>query len=245
MFRFSDPEEAPRLVLEEQRDHLLAEAKSEILEQECKVDLLSTCIRECQRQAHSNRLEMDCVNHGCEGSRREQARLREELAQREKVLRENQIRSIHEVGELKRAQELTSHIQELQERMSYMNDSREFQDVESICSGRLSHVLSQPTVVPSPCGMLSRDPSLRPDTWNSLGTTGNFLDSPRAVIDPSSTPYQGMLHSWNQSATGENPVRGRYGCIEEKEPQRPVSIWEVRSTAVQRLLERYLHQIAL
>ena len=38
-FRFSHPEEATRLVFEEQRDHLLAEAKSEILKQECKVDL--------------------------------------------------------------------------------------------------------------------------------------------------------------------------------------------------------------
>ena len=56
-------------------------------------------------------------------------------------------------------------------------------------------------------GMLSGDPSLRLDTWNLLGTSGNVLGSPRAVIDSSSTPYQGMLHSWNQSATGENPVR--------------------------------------
>ena len=34
-------------------------------------------------------------------------------------------------------------------------------------------------------------------------------------------------------------------CVEEKEPQRPGSIWEVRSTAVQRLLGRYLHRITL
>ena len=61
-FRFSDPEEAARLVLEEQRDHLLAEAKSEILKQECTVDTLNTCIREFQRQAHSHRLEMDSVS---------------------------------------------------------------------------------------------------------------------------------------------------------------------------------------
>ena len=39
-FRFSDPEETARLVLEEQSDHLLAEAKSEILKQECEVDTL-------------------------------------------------------------------------------------------------------------------------------------------------------------------------------------------------------------
>ena len=30
-----------------------------------------------------------------------------------------------------------------------------------------------------------------------------------------------------------------------KGPQRPESMWEVRSTAVQRLPERYLHQITL
>ena len=40
--------------------------------------------------------------------------------------------------------ELTSQIQELQERMNHMSDSGEFQDVESICSVKLSHVPSQP-----------------------------------------------------------------------------------------------------
>ena len=82
-FRFS--EEAARIVLEEHRDHLLAEAKSEILKQECKVDTLYTYIHKFQRQVHSNRLEMDNVNYGYEVSRREQARLHEELAQRERV----------------------------------------------------------------------------------------------------------------------------------------------------------------
>ena len=92
-FKFSDPEEATRTVLEEQRDHQLAEAKSEILKQECKVDTLNTCIRELQRQAHSNRLELDSVNCVYEESRREQARLHEELSHRERAHRETQIRS--------------------------------------------------------------------------------------------------------------------------------------------------------
>ena len=65
------------------------------------MDTLNTCTREFQRPAHSNRLEMDYVNHGYEESRREQARLHEELAQREKKLRETFIRSIHQVDELK------------------------------------------------------------------------------------------------------------------------------------------------
>ena len=141
LFRFSDLEEAARTVLEEQRDHQLAEAKSEILKQECKVNTLNTCIREFQRQVHSNRLEMGSVNCGYEESRREQARLHEELAQWEKAVRDTRIRNIHEVEELKRAQEmrfdefsrrelreshatfqeLTSQIQELQERMIQEN----------------------------------------------------------------------------------------------------------------------------
>ena len=87
--------------------------------------------------------------------------------------------------------------------MNYTNDSREFQDADSTCSGKLSHVPSQPAIVPSLCGMPRRDQSLRSGTWNLLGTSGNVFDSPRAVIHSSSTLYQGMLHSWNQSAKAE------------------------------------------
>ena len=61
VLRFSEQEEAARTVLEEQRDHQLAEAKSETLKQECKVDALNTCIRSFQRQAHSRRLELDSL----------------------------------------------------------------------------------------------------------------------------------------------------------------------------------------
>ena len=43
----------------------------------------------------------------------------------------------------------------------------EFQDVESICSGTLSHVLSQPAVVPSLGGMLSVK-SISPIQENSM-----------------------------------------------------------------------------
>ena len=40
---------------------------------------------------------MDSVTSGYEESRREQARLHEELAQREKTLRDARIRNVHEV----------------------------------------------------------------------------------------------------------------------------------------------------
>ena len=79
---------------------------------------------------------------------------------KEKVLRDTQIQSLHEMGEMKRAQELrvdefsvqklkechetiqrlTSQMKEMQEQMNSMNDSGEFQDVESNFSERLSYV---------------------------------------------------------------------------------------------------------
>ena len=51
-------------------------------------------------------METDHTNLGYETSRRKLARLHEELAKRERALRETQIRSIHEVEELKRGQEM-------------------------------------------------------------------------------------------------------------------------------------------
>ena len=116
---------------------MLAEAKSEIMKQECKLDSLNTCTREL-RQPHSQRLELDDANCGYEESGREQVRLEEELALREKALRNTRIRNIHEMEELRRVQEmrvdefslqklreshatvqeLTSQIQDLQERVN-------------------------------------------------------------------------------------------------------------------------------
>ena len=70
-------------------------------------------------------------------------------------------------------QELTSQVQEFEEKVNFLNDSTEFQDTESICSGKkLSHVPSQPAVVPSSRSMLSRDQSLRSDRWKLSGTKG-------------------------------------------------------------------------
>ena len=54
--------------------------------------------------------------------------------------------------------ELTGKIQELQNEINCMNDSRDFQDAQSVRSGQ-SHVTSQPVFFPphpNPGGMLSR-----------------------------------------------------------------------------------------
>ena len=115
------------------------------------------------------------------------------LARRERVLRETQIRNIHEWEKLKSlqemridefsrkeqreshaiVQELTSQVQEVQERMNYMNVfrvSRYRVDLQWKIISR-----SQSAVVPSPRAMSSRDQRLRFDTWNLSGTQETFL----------------------------------------------------------------------
>ena len=102
---------------------------------------------------------------------------KKKLTEMEKALRETQIRKKHEMGEMKRAQELRvdelsvqklresretiqrliSQLQEMQEHVNSMNDSGEFQEVESNHSGRLSYVRSQPAGNLSSRSVLSCD----------------------------------------------------------------------------------------
>ena len=194
---------------------MLAEARSELMKQEYKVESLNTCISELQRQSRSQRLELDDAHLGYVESQKEHVRLQEELVMKEKALRDIQIRSIHEMGELKRAQEsrvdefsvqklkeshdmiqrLTTQIPELQERANCMNDSGEFEEIESNDSGQFSHVPSQQAVIPSPRSTVSREKRLPFDTWNLSEPQGNVFGNPRPVFDSSQTLYQGILHS--------------------------------------------------
>ena len=76
------------------------------MKQEHQVGSLNCCIKELQQQAYAQRLELEDAHHGYIESRREQSLLQEELSMKEKALRGTQIRSIHEMGELKKGQEL-------------------------------------------------------------------------------------------------------------------------------------------
>ena len=66
---------------------MLAEARSELMKQEYKVESLNTCISELQQQTHAQRLELEDAHFGYAESRREQVRLQEELVMKEKALR--------------------------------------------------------------------------------------------------------------------------------------------------------------
>ena len=105
--------------------------------------------------------------------------------------------------------ELTGKIQDLQNEINCMNDSKDFQDAESIRSGH-SHVASQPVSFPRhpiPGGMLSRSlgmPSRRegpPSIWDTHGKTGNYFADP---IASSTAPYP---QGWNpRNSSIEEPL---------------------------------------
>ena len=104
--------------------------------------------------------------------------------------------------------ELTGKIQELQNEINCMNDSRDSKDAESVRSG-LSHVTSQPALLPpfpDPGGMLSRSVGMLsrndkpPDIWDTHGNSGNVFVIPPAS---SSSPYPHGFNPWT-SVTSEH-----------------------------------------
>ena len=99
--------------------------------------------------------------------------------------------------------ELSGRVQELQNEVNCMNDSKDFQDAESVRSGN-SHVTSQPMLFPKhpiPGGMLrhsfvsSSRREWPPSIWDTHGILGNVFADPLA----SSSPHPQELHQWNSS----------------------------------------------
>ena len=115
----------------------------------------------------SQRGEINRALEGDEQLRRDQQLLHEQLLEQNQELREAHEKSLNEMEELKKFQsstfdtiarrrfvehqatilELTGKIQELQNEINCTNDSRDFQDAESVRSGH-SHVTSHPVSFP-------------------------------------------------------------------------------------------------
>ena len=119
--------------------------------------------------------------------------------------------------------DLTGKIQELQNEMNCMNDSRDFQDAESVRSGH-SHVTSQPVSFPPhpiPGGMLSRSfamPSRKdgpPSTWDTHGISGNVFAVP---VASSTAPYPQELNPWSSGIS--EPIHS--STVEKSEKQTPI-----------------------
>ena len=94
--------------------------------------------------------------------------------------------------------ELTDKIQELQNEINGMNESRDFQDAESVRSGQ-SHVTNQPVFFPphpDPGGMPSRSIKMGRQALGTHGISRNVFANPAAS---SSAPYPQELHPWKSS----------------------------------------------
>ena len=176
-----------------------------------------------------------------EVQQRDQQLIHEQLLKQNWDLREAHQRSLTEMEELRKFQsstfdtiarrklvedqntilELSGRIQELQNEIYCMNDSKEFQDAESIRS-KNSHVTSRPVSFPPhpiPKGMLGRSfgvPSRRegpPSIWDTHGLSGNVFVNPDAS---SSAPYPQELHQWSSSI--EEPLHS--SAVEKSERQK-------------------------
>ena len=114
--------------------------------------------------------------------------------------------------------ELSRRLQELQNEVNCMNDSKDFQDAESVRSEN-SRVTSQPMLFPEhPIaeGMLRhsfvspRRKEGPPDIWDTPGISGNVFANPQAS---SSAPYPQELNRWKK--TIEEPLH--MSTVEESE----------------------------
>ena len=64
IFRDANPANVAKSLLEGNRDHLLTQARSELMKQEHKVESLSNCINELQQPAYAQRVDLEIAHHG-------------------------------------------------------------------------------------------------------------------------------------------------------------------------------------
>ena len=204
--------ETIRILLERQKEQILADFRAEIQKHEFQAESDRRSIQELNGIIESQRREIDHTLAGDEQLRRDQLLLHEQLSEQNRDLRHE--KSLNEMEELKRFQgstfdgfsrrklvenqdtihERTARIQELQNEVDCLNDSRDFKDAESVRSG-LFHVPSQPALLSpfrDPGGMLRFSlgmPSRNdkpPDIWDTHGISGNVFANPTASC---SSPY--------------------------------------------------------
>ena len=104
------------------------------------------------------------------------------------------------IEDQKAIMELFGRLQELQNEVNCMNDSKDFQDAESVRSGN-SHVTSPPGLFPrhppfegllKPAFISQRHIDGPPNIWDTSGISGNVFAHPQAS---SSAPYPQELNS--------------------------------------------------
>ena len=212
-----------RTLLDRQKEQILADCQAEIKKHEFQADYDRRSVRKLGEIIESQQEELHCARAE-ELQRRDQQLLHERYCSKIRNYVKLIIKSLNEMEELKKFQsstfdtiarrrlvedqdtmlELIGKIQDLQNEINCMNDSKDFHDAESIRSGT-SHVTSRPVSFPPhpiPEGMLSRSigmPSRRegpPSIWDTHGTSGNVFANPDAS---SSALYPQELNPWSSS----------------------------------------------
>ena len=211
--------ETMRILLERQKEQILADCRAQIQRHEFQADSDRRSIQELNGIIESQRREIDHAFAGDEQIRRDQLLLHEQLSEQNRNLREAHMKSLNEMEELKRFQgsafefsrrrmienqdtilSFTARIQELPKEVDCLDDSRDCKDAESVRSG-LSHVPSQPALLPpfrDPGGMLCRSLGMLsrnhkpPDIWDTHGMSGNVFVNPPAS---SSSPLSARIQS--------------------------------------------------
>ena len=229
--RRNSESEQIRTLLDRQREQILADCQAEIRKHEFHADYDRRSIQKLNETIESQKEEICRAHQGDERRRQDQQLLHEQLLKQKWDLREAHEKSLNEMKELMRFQgstfdtiarrklvedqdtilELTVKIQELQNEINCMNDSRDFQDAESVRSGH-SHVTSQPVSFPpfrDPGGLLSRSfgmPSRKdkpPSIWDTHGISGTVFANPAASssalypqeLNPCSSHTSESIHS--------------------------------------------------
>ena len=98
----SEAEYDMRLLFEDQRSHILPEARSEMHVQDFLKKSADKALRESNRQVHCHRMELYQANQAYENSRREQILLQAELENRERAVQETRVSTHQEMEELKK-----------------------------------------------------------------------------------------------------------------------------------------------
>ena len=223
-----------RTLLDQQKEQILAECQAEIQKHEFQADYDRRSFQKICEIIESQQEELQ---------RRDQQLLHEQLLQQNSELREAHHKSLNEMDELKRFQgstfdtiarrrlvedqdtilEFAGKIQELQNEINCMDDSRDFQDAEVSTQWTFPRYQSTSAFPPYPIpeGMLCRSfgmPSRRegpPSIWDTHGISGNVFANP---VASSSAPYPQELNSWSPGI--EEPLHS--STVEKSERRTPV-----------------------
>ena len=183
-----------RTMLDEQRRILTAECSEKVLHHE----LLAAHAEQDRKVLHEEL--------------RQQQEFREVCQQ--DLMRHLELQKFQNSESQKTIMNLSGRLQELQNEVNLMNDSKDFMDAESTCSGN-PHVTSTPGLFPKhppfegllkPVFISQRQDEEPPNIWDTSGISGNVFANPQAS---SSAPYSQELNSskWNPwRETTEEPI---------------------------------------